>query len=641
MSALEPVRITQCAAGERRTKRDGAGGGRRVAALRKPSEGAVSRRSAAARHARGNSDRLLGAQRPGAAWRSLRRAAQLRDGEGRQLALSILLAFGTVLAATGLLSTSGYLISRAAERPDILSLTAVIVAVRGFGIARAVLRYCERLVSHDLALRVLARLRAAFYAVLAPLGPAALGGRQRGELLARFVADVDALQDLYLRALGPPVVALLVIGSAALTAWLMLPVAALAIGVLLLVSAVAVPALTAALAAVAGRRQAPARAALTSELVESLDGSVELAVAGAGAERVARLGALSDALARLSRRDALAGATSSMLMSLLSGLTIVAALLVGIPAVHSGALSGVLLAAIVFLVLGAFEGITPLPAAAKSLRGCAESARRLQERADSRPAVLDPEHPRALPRDGAGALALERVRFRYATTGADPPSDEGWLLDGVELQVTPGSRILLAGPSGIGKTTLAALLVRFLDPVDGRVTLDGIDLRELTQHEVRRDVVLAAQDAHVFTTSIRENLLLANREATEAEIWGALGATQLDDWVRSLPDGLDTLVGEDGELVSGGQRQRIALTRALLSQARYLILDEPTAQLDAATAQDMMRCISAAAGDRGLLVISHREEGFEGFERFTLRAGRAGLGAQRENTSAASPWSAT
>jgi thiol reductant ABC exporter CydC subunit len=547
------------------------------------------------------------------AWRSFRRAAHLRARERRQLALSIVLAFATVLAATGLLATSGYLISRAAQRPDILSLTAVIVAVRGFGIARAVLRYSERLVSHDLALRVLARLRAGFYELLAPLGPAALGGRRRGELLARFVADVDALQDLYLRALAPPVVALIVVACAALTAWLMLPVAALVIGSCLLLAAIAVPALTAALAASAGRRQAPVRAALTSELVEALDGSVELAVAGRGAERVRRVRKLSDALAQISRRDALAGASASMLMSMLSGLTIVAVLLVGMPAVHSGALSSVLLAAVVFLVLGAFEGIAPLPAAAKSLRGCAQSAGRLDELASARPGVLETEHPRALNLQDPGPLALEDVSFRYGERGS-------LVLDGIDLLLGPGSRIVLAGPSGSGKTTLAHLLVRFIDPLAGRVTLGGVDLRELAQHDVRRAVVLAAQDAHVFTTTIRENLLLANRGASEAEIWDALAATQLVQWVRSLPEGLDTLVGEDGDLVSGGQRQRIALARALLADARYLILDEPTAHLDAGTATEMMRGVSAAAGDRGLLVISHRDEGLEGFERLTLSA---------------------
>ncbi len=553
-------------------------------------------------------------ERPGV-WRSLRRVAQLQDGERRRLALSILLAFGAVAAATGLLTTSGYLISRAAQRPDILELTAVIVAVRAFGIARAILRYCERLVSHDLALRVLARLRAGFYRVIAPLGRAALGGRGRGELLARFVADVDALQDLYLRALAPPVVALAVILAAAATAWLMLPLAALVIAVCLLISAILIPLLTGALAASAGRRQAPARAALTGELVESLDGGVELAVAGRGADRLARVRRLSDALAGVRRRDALAGAASTSLASLLSGLSVVAVLLVGVPAVHSGALSSVLLAALVFLVLGAFEGITPLPAAARSLRGCAESARRLEELAAVPPSVSDPAQPRTLGPGRPESLALESVRFRYGDRGA-------WLLDGVDLRIEPGSRVVLAGPSGAGKTTIAHLLVRFIDPSVGRVTLAGVDLRQLAQHEARRHVVLAAQDAHVFTTTIRQNLLLANHDATESQIWDALSVTGLDDWARSLPEGLDTLLGEDGDLVSGGERQRIALARALLSDADYMILDEPTAHLDADTAAAMMHAISAAAGDRGVLVISHRSEGLEGFELIELAHGR-------------------
>jgi thiol reductant ABC exporter CydC subunit len=549
---------------------------------------------------------------PGGAWQSLRRAARLEPGERRRLALSVALAFAAVAAATGLLTTSGFLISRAAQRPEILTLTAAIVAVRAFGIARAVSRYAERLASHDLALRVLARLRARFYGVLAPLGAAALGRHRRGELLARFVADVDALQDLYLRALAPPLVAALVVVSAGLCSWLMLPGATLAIAGSLALAALAVPLLTGALASRAGRRQAPARAALSTELVEAIDGGVELAVAGRGPDRLARLGALGDELAAVSRRDALAGAAATTLASLLSALAVIAALLVGIPAVHDGALSSVLLAALVFLVLGAFEGLAPLPAAARTLRGCAESARRLEELDGARPAVVDPPRPRALGRDrDAVTLAAEGLRFRYAP-------GEPWLLDGFDLLLEPGCRVALSGPSGAGKTTLAQLLVRFLDPLAGSVRLGGVDLRELTQDEVRRTVVLAAQDAHVFTTTIRENLLLANRAAGEDRLWAALAAVRLDGWVRTLPDGLDSLVGEDGDLLSGGQRQRLGLARALVADARFLILDEPTAQLDGATAAEVMRGVAAAAGTRGLLVISHRDEGLERFQRRRL-----------------------
>jgi thiol reductant ABC exporter CydC subunit len=395
----------------------------------------------------------------------------------------------------------------------------------------------------------------------------------------------------------------------------MLPVAAIVVAGSLLLAATAVPLLTGYLAASAGRRQLPARAALTFELVEAIDGGAELAVAGRGDDRVKRIDAAGRSLTGIARRDALAGGVATALGSLLSGLAVIAVLLVAIPAVHSGALAGVLLAALVFLVLAAFEGIAPLPAAARRLRACAEAAQRLEELADIQPAVTDPEEPLPAPTHPDATLVVEGVRFRY---GPDDP----WLLDGVGLTLTPGCRIAIAGPSGTGKTTLAHLLVRFIDPDEGRIMLGDVDLRAITQDDVRAAVTIAAQDAHIFTTSIRENLLLARRSATETELWEALAAMRLDEWVRSLPDGLDTLVGEDGGLVSGGERQRIALARALLSGSRFLILDEPTAHLDADTAAAVMGEIDEAAGERGVLAITHRPEGLERFTVLRLHDGR-------------------
>jgi ABC-type multidrug transport system fused ATPase/permease subunit len=211
-------------------------------------------------------------------------------------------------------------------------------------------------------------------------------------------------------------------------------------------------------------------------------------------------------------------------------------------------------------------------------------------------------------------LRLEDVELVYSD-GTNP-------LRGLSGSFPPHCRVAIQGSSGAGKTTLAQLLVRFLDPTRGRVLLDGVDVRELPLHELRARVALAEQDAHVFTTTIRENLLLANHDAGEQRLWAVLRAVRLEEWVRSLPDGLDTLVGEDGDLLSGGQRQRLTIARALLTDAPVVILDEPTAQVDASTSTQLIRSVIEVIGDRSLIMISHRSEGLGEFDTvLTLRDG--------------------
>ncbi len=536
---------------------------------------------------------------------ALREVGRPQGGERARLALSVALATGAALAAIALLATSGYLISRAAQHPPILELMVAIVAVRAFGLTRAILRYSERLVSHDLALRQLARFRLHFYRGLTPLIPGGLESRS-GDLLARFVADIDTLKDFYLRVVIPGLLSLLVLTAASLAAWIMLPAAGAVVLLSLTLTILVLATLSAIVSSRAARRQAPARALLTSELIESIDGAGELAVAGRATATAERLADSDTQLARLARSDALASSAAGAIGGLLAAAGVLALLLITIPAVHSGALSGVLLAALVFLLLAAYDSILPVAAAGRLLRVCATAAHRLEELTSCQPAVRDPATAHAL--TGSGELRAEHVSFRYMP-------DETRVLDDLTLRIAPGEHVALTGPSGAGKSTIAELLIRFHDPTAGAVTLDGIDMRDLAQSEIRAAVVFCAQDCHIFNTTIRENLLIARRDADEQAISKVLAAVELDQWVNTLPGGLDTILGNNGELVSGGQRRRIALARALLAPARFLILDEPTAHLDPSLARRVMGNLLSIRDNRGVLVITHDTGAQDKFDR--------------------------
>jgi ATP-binding cassette, subfamily C, bacterial CydC len=536
-----------------------------------------------------------------------RRLLRLADVPRARLALSVLLGALAVLFGVGLMTSAGYLISRAAEHPPILALTTTIVAVRFFGLGRPLVRYLDRLTAHDLALRALGRVRARVYERIEPLAPAGLESYRRGDLLTRMVGDVDALQGLYVRGLCPPVVALaaaaVCLGATAAVS----PGASVVLATGLVVGGVAVPLVAAWCARSSGHRQAEARATLTAEVVELLRGAPELVVHGREAETLAAIDAADGELARVARRDALTAGLAEGLSVAVAGLTTAGVLAVAVAAHDGGSLDRVLIATLVLLALSSFEGVAPLVVTAREASAIRASGRRVLELTDRRPLVQDPVDPAKQP-CGAVAVALEGVTARYSAGG---PA----VLAGFDLHLDPGERVALVGPSGAGKSTVAGLLLRFLDPEHGRVTLGGRDLREYRQEDVRRAFALAGQDAHLFDTTIRENLRVGRPDATDEDLSGALQRARLAGWVASLPDGVDTLVGEEGHELSGGQRQRLVLARALLSDAPVLILDEPTAHLDSETARQLMDDVFDAADDTAVLLITHRPEGLEHVNR--------------------------
>ncbi|MGW3771419.1 thiol reductant ABC exporter subunit CydC [Actinomadura verrucosospora] len=502
------------------------------------------------------------------------------------------LAFGSGVA---LMATSGYLISRAALRPQVVALAVAITAVRAFSLARAAFRYAERLVSHDASLRLLRELRVRWFRRLEPLVPGGLPGARSGDLLSGFVADVEAVQHLYLRGFAPPLVALTVgAGTVAALAWL-LPAAGFWLALGLLPAALVLPAAAAALMRTAASRRTEARAVRAAETVELLHGAPDLVAFERVDEQLGRIGAADAALAGIARRDARTAGFTSASITLLTAAATLAVLVVGLNAAHRGALPGVLLAALALAAAAAFEAVRPLPEAARDLLTAHGAAARLGA-LTARPApAADP--PRPLPAPRGDLLRMRGVRARHAGSP--------WVLDGVDLDLRPGERVALLGPSGAGKSTLAHLLVRFRDPDEGAVTLDGHDLRDYAQDDVRRAVCLVDQHAHLFGTTIRANVALARPDAAEPEIVDALRRARVWDWVSGLPGGLDAHVGEHGARVSGGQRQRIALARAFLSGARLLVLDEPTAHLDPATARDLLTDVLRDTSGTGILLITH------------------------------------
>jgi thiol reductant ABC exporter CydC subunit len=526
-----------------------------------------------------------------------------------RMALAVLLGALTVIFGVGLMASAGYLISRAAERPAVLSLMVTIVLVRVFGLGRPVIRYLERLTSHDLALRVLTEVRTRFYRRIEPLAPAQIGAYRSGDLLSRMVADIDALQNVYLRAVGPALVALLAAAVSVGVAAAFLPSAALVLGAGLLVGGLLVPAFSGFVFRTAGRRQAAARGELSAQLVELVGGAPELVAFGAERGALARIGGADRTLVSLARRDALATGAADGLGLIVAGLTTAGVLALAVGAAHGGRLDRVLIAMMALLALASFEAVTPLAAAARELSRTVAAGRRVLEVTDHSVEVRDPAAPAPAPAPvWPFAIALENVRVRY-------PGQPCAALDGFSLTLAPGEHVALLGPSGAGKTTVANLLLRFLDPGDGRVTLAGRDLRDYRQEDIRRAIAVAGQEAHLFTTSIRANVALARPGAGEAEIKQALGRARIWDWIARLPDGIDTLVGEQGFELSGGQRQRIVLARALLADRPVLVLDEPTAHLDPETASELMRDVFAAVGDRTVLLITHRSEGLELVDR--------------------------
>jgi len=517
------------------------------------------------------------------------------------IALSVLLGFLTVGSSIGLLATSAWVIATAALQPSIAVLQVAIVGVRFFGIARGLFRYLERLASHQVTFRVLAALRVWFYAAVEPLAPARLSRFRSGDLLGRVMSDVASLDNFYVRAVAPPLVALLV---ALLTATLLAaysPALVWPVLALQIMAGAGLPALTLRLGRGPGRRLAEGRGRLSQALVDGVQGVADLLAFGAGERHLGRVRALGAQVSREQRAMAGLAAGGNAAVTVLTWLAVILVLAVAIPLVRAGRLDGVHLAVLVLLTVASFEAVAPLSAAAQHLEASAAAARRLFEVAAPSTQPLRAFAPSREPRRSTAPpdITFSGVTLRYAP-GEQPA------LDAVDLVVPGGSLLTVVGPSGAGKSTLANALLRFWDYEAGQVQLGGHDLQDIPGEAVRSMIGVVSQATHLFNTSIRTNLLLARPDATEEEIEAAARRAQVHDFIASQPQGYDTPTGEGGLKLSGGERQRLAVARVLLKDAPVLILDEPAANLDGATAAALWGALEPLIARRTVLLITHQ-----------------------------------
>ncbi|NTW00562.1 MAG: thiol reductant ABC exporter subunit CydC, partial [Oscillochloris sp.] len=517
----------------------------------------------------------------------------------RSFALAVLLGFATIGSSIGLMATSAYLIAQSALMPSIALLNVPIVGVRFFGIARGLLRYTERYVAHQATFRLLAGVRAWFFAAIEPLAPAGIIDHQGGDLLARAVGDVETLEQIYLRVLAPPLVAVLVAG---LTGGLLLVFGLqLALAVLLfqLLAGVALPLLIRQLSRQPAATAVAQRGNLLATLVEAIQGLPDLLALGAEAALLTQIRREGKTLANAQERIAIMRGLGNGMVTLLSQLAAVTVLLLAVPLVRSGQIDGVYLAMLALTTVASFEAVTPLATALQSLELSLKAAQRLFTISDT-PAQVTHEPERSPePQD----ISIEVCDLSFTYPGATQPA-----LHGVSAQVAPGQRLVIVGPSGSGKSTLASLLLRFWEGYTGTIRIGGHDLRAYRAEDIRQMIGVVAQQTHLFNGTVRENLLLARPEASDAEIALACQRARFDQVLTRLPDGYETWLGERGMRLSGGERQRLAIARALLKDAPILVLDEPTAHLDAEAEREVIAALDELQQGRTTLLITHRPE---------------------------------
>ncbi len=554
------------------------------------------------------------------------------------LALALLLALITLAAGVSLLGVSAWFLTGAAlvASWETFNLFAPSALVRGFSFIRIVSRYAERVVGHEVTLRLLADLRGTVFKRLLPLDAAQLAKYREGDLLARLTGDVDALDTVYLFAIAPVITGLLIgfILSCVIAAWL--PAAALIVLLSLLLSTLLLPFYLARKARQPGEMVQEAVAAMRDSTLQTVVAHADLLALGVQekARREFAAQCLQVALAR--RRQAFIASNGKAVVQILSGLSLVAMLYWGSDYFTQGEISGPIWAGLVLAVLGVFEVTGPIMRGASRLGSAAAAAERIAALSQMQTSIVD--SPSACELPTRGDIVLREVRYAYPDESLDkgrhkqdkvqyrlePSAKKGReILKGINLRVQAGERVAIIGRSGAGKTSILNLMLRLADPSAGELSYGGVKLRDARIAQIHQRISLLAQDAPVFLGTIRSNLLIGDAKASDERLWQALDSARLGDFVRSLANGLDTWTGETGRTLSAGQARRLCLARALLSPAQVLLLDEPTQGLDREAEQAFLEDLLVATQGRTVIMVTHAALPVDAVERvYRLEAGQ-------------------
>jgi ATP-binding cassette subfamily C protein CydC len=526
--------------------------------------------------------------------------------------LGILASAITLFSNLALMALSGWFITSmalAGVAGVSMNYFTPAAMIRGAAIFRTGSRYLERLVTHEATFRLLSQLRVWFYRHLEPLAPAGVENYRSGDLFSRIRADIDTLDNFYIRVLVPLSVAILGVTLLPLVVTGFAPLLAAILLLMLLLAGVALPLLTGKLGQEPGKQVVETSARLRTAVIDSVQGLAELTVFGATEQSNRQVKETSQQLIHAQERMSRISGLSQAGMLLCANLALWMIVLNAIPLVESGAIKPPELAMLAMFSLAAFESVMPLPEAFRMLGQTTAAAKRLF-------AIVDSPHPTSQTGDRSEKpeefhLIFKSVNFSY------PNSSEQTLWD-INLDLPPGKRMAVAGPTGSGKSTLIQLLLQFRKPASGMISLADQPLDSYDAEDLREWIAVVPQQVYLFNTSIRENLLVANPNANHQMLEQACRIAQIHNFITSQPDGYDTWVGENGVRLSGGQARRIGIARAMLREFQLLILDEPGEGLDTATYQAVLEALNESLNERSLLMITHQAGGLNSMDEILI-----------------------